>query len=265
MEQLRNGVDAVDGNIHVAIVVVVAKGAAARGRVFQDAGTSLLRDFFKTAVAEIAVEVLMLGILKIGLRIRNLGIDVAIRHEQVEPAVVVHIKEANAPAQQSSVDAQTTGISAVFKVRIAEIGVERVSVASKVSLNHVERSIAVVISDRNTHAGLRLRLGRKRGTAFNGYVTKGPILLIQVERCRRGIIGDVDIGPAVVVEVGSRHAEAVGANRRPHTGFLTHVGKGAVAVVVIEQILSSGQTRRPAGDEDPLVGAGSVLGLGGGG
>ena len=101
----------------------------------------------------------MLGILKIGLCIRNLGIDVAVRHEQVQPAVVVHIEETNAPAKQAGVDAQTAGIGAVFKVGIAEVGVKRVSVAGKVSLHHIERSVAVVISDRNTHACLRLGLG----------------------------------------------------------------------------------------------------------
>ncbi len=48
----------------------------------------------------------MLGIRGVRLRSIDLGIDVAVRDEDVEPAIVIHIEEADAPAQVASVDAE---------------------------------------------------------------------------------------------------------------------------------------------------------------
>ena len=44
--------------------------------------------------------------------------------------------------------------------------------------------------------------------------------------------------------------------------FLADIGEGSVAVVVIENVLSARQARRPAGDQDSLVSAGAILGQG---
>ena len=109
----------------------------------------------------------------------------AVRHQQVEPSVVVHIEEADAPAEQARVYPETAGISAVFKARIAEVGVEGVSVARKVGLDDIERSVPVVVSDRDAHACLRLGLSGKRGAAFDGNIAEGSVFLVQVERRRR--------------------------------------------------------------------------------
>lgn len=43
-----------------------------------------------------------------------------IRHQDVEPPVVIHIKKANAPSKQSRILAETAGIGVVFKRRIPQ-------------------------------------------------------------------------------------------------------------------------------------------------
>ena len=46
----------------------------------------------------------------------------------------------------------------------------------------------------------------------DGDVLEGAVLLVLVEGAGRGVVGDVDVGPAVVVEVGDQDAETVGAD-----------------------------------------------------
>ena len=161
----------------------------------------------------------MLGVFQVGLGLIDLGIDVAVRHQNVEPAVVVHVEEADAPAEQPRVDAQAAGISAVLEVAVAEVGVERVGVAGEVGLHHVEVAVAVVVADGNAHAGLRLGLGRERRAGFDRDVAEGSVFLVLIERGGRGIVGDIDIGPAVVVQIGGGDAQAIGADRGPHAGL----------------------------------------------
>ena len=82
----------------IAVVIVIAEGAAARRSVFQDPWATFVGDFFEAAVLQVAIEILVLGVFQIGFGLVDLGIDVAVGHQDVEPAVVIHIEEADAPA-----------------------------------------------------------------------------------------------------------------------------------------------------------------------
>ena len=257
---MRDGVDAVDGDVEVAVVVVIAEGAAASWSVFHDSRAALVGDFFEAAVAEIAIEIFVLGVFEVGFGFVDFGIDVAVGHEDVEPAVVVHIEEADAPAEEASIDAEAAGISAVFEDGVAEIGVEGIGVAGEIRFYDIEIAVAIVIADGDAHAGLGLGFGGESGAVFDGDVLEGAVVLVEVERGGSGIVGDVNVGPAVVIEIGGGDAEAVGADGVPHAGFLADVGERAVAVVVIEEIFSAGEAGRSAGYDDAFVGAGTFFG-----
>ena len=256
---MRDGVDAVDGDIEVAVVVVVAEGAAAGRGVFHDARAALVGDFFEAAVAEIAVEVFVLGVFEVGFGFVDLGVDMAVGHKDVEPAVVVHVEEADAPAEEAGVDAEAAGIGAVFEDGVAEIGVEGIGVAGEIRFYDIEIAVAVVIADGNTHACLRFGFGGERGAVLDGDVLEGAVMLVEIKRGGGGIVGHIDVGPAVVIEIGGGDAEAVGANGVPHACFLADVGEGAIAVVVIEEISSAGEARWTAGYYDSFVGAGAFF------
>ena len=87
-----------------------------------------------------------------------------------------------------------------------------------------------------------------------------PSFLVAVEGGGGGVVGDVDVGPAVVVEVGDGDGEGVGADGLPHAGFFGDVGEGAVAVVVVEDVLAALEAGRAAGDLDAFVGAAGGFG-----
>ncbi len=83
-------------------------------------------------------------------------------------------------------------------------------------------------------------------------------------RRRRHVAGDVDVGPAVVVEIGGNDTEAVAAAGLQDAGFLADIGEGAVAIVVIKSIVGQAVVRAGRTSRQALPLAGVVAaGLGG--
>ena len=160
-QQLRNGVDAIHRDVHGAIVVVIAKSAAARRSIFHNARAALFGHLFKAAVLQIAVEIFVLGVFQISFRFVDLGINVAVRHQNVEPAIIVHIEKADAPTQQPRVDADAARVGAIFKCSVAQIRVERIGIAGEIGFYYVQIAVAIVIANGNAHAGLRLAFRRQ--------------------------------------------------------------------------------------------------------
>ena len=222
----------------------------------------MVGDVLELAVAQIAVEILVLGVGCVHVGTVHFGVDVAVGDEDVEPAVVVHVEEADAPAEKAGVDAEAGEVGAVVEVEPAQVQVERIGVAGEVGLDDVEEAVAVVVADGDAHAGLRLAVGRVGDAGFDGHIFERAVLLILVEGGGGGVVGDVDVGPAVVVEVGDADAERIGADGVPHAGFFADVGEGAVAVVVIEDVFAALQAGRAAGHLDAFVGAAGGFGSG---
>ena len=69
-------------------------------------------------------------------------------------------------------------------------------------------------------------------------------MLVVEEKVLRAIVGNVDVVPAVIVEIRRRHA-----HRAPHIGadprLVAHIGKRSVAVVVIELVRLALVVQRP--------------------
>ena len=68
---------------------------------------------------------------------------------------------------------------------------------------------------------------------MNETSSKGSVVLVEKQKIRPGVVGDGDVGPAVVVEVGQHHAHALGF-RLAHAGRVAHVGEGSVVIIVVE-------------------------------
>src|SRR5260370_31705532 len=120
-----------------------------------------------------------------------------------------------------------------------EIVVKRGCVAGKIGFDEIEVGVEIVVGGGDAHAGLRFAVGAESAARIHGNVNEGAVFLILIERAGGGIVGDVNVRPAVVVEIGGEHAEAVGAVGFEDAGFFADVGEGAVAVVVIQNIFSA--------------------------
>src|SRR5579864_1800205 len=128
-----------------------------------------------------------------------------VTNENVRPSIVVHVEEAAAPTQELRGRSQTCGKSGVLKTCAALVVVERRRVPSEVSFNNVEIAVQIIIGGRYAHARLRLAVRAERASRFDGNVLKFSVLLILVKSAGRGIVGNINIRPAVVVQIRSQH------------------------------------------------------------
>lgn len=155
-----------------SVVIVVAKCTATRGSVLQDAGTSLICDLLKPPIAQIAIEILVLAVFQIGLRSIDFRINVSVRHEDVEPAIIIHVEEANTPSQQARIHSQAAWVSPILECSISQIGIKRIRVACEVCLYNIQISVPVIVADGNAHTCLRLGLRRERCPRLDDNVTR---------------------------------------------------------------------------------------------
>src|SRR5215472_1312397 len=252
-KKLRDIVHAIDQNIERAIVVEITDGAAAPGHLFESTWASFEADIGEMPVAQILVQHLALAIAGLDVGFANLGIDVAISDQDVDPAIVVKIDEADTPAKEARVFSEAGLKGLVFENQIADVAIKAGSVAGEIRFYHVEVAVAIVVGGRDAHSRLRLSVRAIGGAGFNGDIGERAVVIVAVKRRRRGVVGDVDIGPGVVVEVANQNTEAIGARRFEDAGFLADVGERAVAVVVKQDILRPLQAWGTAGHQDAFV------------
>ena len=152
---MRIIVDGVDHHIHVAVIVKITEGAAARSGRGHDGGTRLLRDVIETAVAQILVQQFLLRVAGFGLELFDFGIHVAVANQNVGPAVIVGVEKSAAPAEELRVTSKAALKGGVFEHATADVVIERGGVAGKIRFYDVEISIEIVVGRGNAHAGLR--------------------------------------------------------------------------------------------------------------
>ena len=73
-----------------------------------------------------------------------------------------------------------------------------------------------------------------------------PIAAIAIEIPGRGIVGDNQIKPTIIIDIGERRPQSVVEVGIRNTRFCAHVGKGPVAVVMEKVVLLSDKTARTA-------------------
>src|SRR5439155_8595542 len=207
-------------------------------------------------------EQLALRITCFGLQLLDLGIDVAVADKNVGPAVVVHVEETAAPAEILRVLAETALIGGVLEIRADQIVVERRGVSREIGFDQIEIAVEIVIRGGDAHAGLWLAVGAESAAGLDGDVGEGAVLFVLIKRASGGIVGHVNVGPAVIIEIGGEHAEAKSAIGFQDAGFFADVGERAVTVIVIENVFSAVETRRAASNHNAFVEARAGFGNG---
>ena len=127
----------------------------------------------------------------------------------------------------------------------AEIAVQRVQLLREVGDEEVRQTVAVDVAAIDAHAGLRLAVAVEADAGRVGHVDEGAVAVVLVEEVPHHVVGDVDVGVAVAIEIAEGDAEAlaggVGDPRRARD-----VGERAVAVVAKQPIRHPIEHRRMA-------------------
>ena len=74
-------------------------------------------------------------------------------------------------------------------------------------MNEILVAVVVEVARVDAHAGFRIALAVHGGAVEERHVLEPAVLLVHPELVRHAVVADVDVEPAVVVEVGRRHAE----------------------------------------------------------
>jgi hypothetical protein len=206
-------VDVVDDDVDVAVVVEVGERRTTTGFGNRYRRSELLRDIGEASVLEVPVDDFALLVARFGLEAINFRIDMSVDEKEIEPAVVVEIDKADAPAEPPRVEADAAGKRTILTGALAGVGVERRGVAGEVRLEDVERAVAIVVADRDAHSRLRLSILAVGAAGGNADVGERAIAVVVVQRAWIGIVCHVQVEPAVVIKVDGGNAEPVGTAR----------------------------------------------------
>ena len=217
------------------------------------------RNIGECAVAIVVIEDARLLKIAAEMILVHFGINVAVDKQQIGPAIVVKIQKHRAPAEILGVQTEAGGESHIVKVAIAIVAIERGSVVGEIGFENIELAVAVEIGDGRAHAGL-LRAIFVEGRAGNdGDIGKRAIVIVVIENAGSAVAGDVDIRPAVIIEVESGDAESVVSGGLVDVRLGGDVFKFAVASIVVQNIFRAGQAARAAHDRDAFPYAGRAL------
>src|SRR5258706_13847419 len=98
---------------------------------------------------------------------------------------------------------------------------------------NVLEAAAVDVGGIDAHASFVAAVLAGRDTGDERGVFEGAVVIVEKKKIGPGVVGDGDIGPAVVVEIGEDDAHAL-CFRFADAGRIADIGEGAVVIVVIE-------------------------------
>src|SRR5262249_5849592 len=153
---------------------------------------------------------------------------------------LIDIKEADAPANEPGVDAETARIRLIDEISVPVIVMERGCLPDVVGLDNIDPAVVVIIARRHPHAALLLTVGPVRYPARDRGLAERTVVIVAIEQTGAGIASYIEVGPAVIVKVGRDYAEVVVQVRQFHSRLPCNICEGAAVFVVIEKILPAG-------------------------
>ena len=113
--------------------------------------------------------------------------------------------------------------------------IEDVVLAPEVGDEQLGQAVAVDVLGVDPHPGHAPAPGVVAPRRRSRDVLERAVAPVEEEEIRVVVVGDVEVDPAVAVEVGGDHAEAVAVGPAD-PGRVGHVGEGPVAVVAVEDV-----------------------------
>src|SRR5260370_18882157 len=151
------------------------------------------------------------GVFDVGLHFLNFGIDVAVGDKNIGPAVEVVVKEEATEAERQQRGATDGGLRGlVNKQALAFIVVEGKHLIGKVGDHHAGITGMIVIGSVHAHAGACHTVFAKGDSSDHTFFGKGAVAVVAVELVGLRVVGEEQIGPAVVVVVDNCKDQRLG-------------------------------------------------------
>src|SRR5437660_4095839 len=233
----RCAVNIFEDNVNSPIVVEITKSSAAARLRDGNCRADEIADISKCAVVLVQEYELALAVLGSHLERIHLRINVTVDDEQVRPAVVIQVNAARAPTQVwHSGDTNPGSIGHFGEVHVPVIAIERVVLAIKVGELDGKTSGAVLVARCHSHPCHFATIAANRRSRHETHICEMPTAIVAIKIVRGRIIGDEQVGPAIVIEITPEDTQTVVAGRVIHPGRLGDISKGAVSIVAMEAV-----------------------------
>src|SRR5579859_1406403 len=109
------------------------------------------------------------------------------------------------------------------------------AVVVSISDPQVEHSAAFEVGEHRPHRRSGFAVLAEGRTGFVANLFKSSVVLVMEEEVLGSVVGDVDVIPAVAVEIARGHAHSA-AHKGGNARLLRYIGKSPVAIVAIELV-----------------------------
>src|SRR5205807_4302989 len=182
-QQRRRFTDVQHHNIEATIIADVAeRGTAPRGQG-HSGKTSRSRDFLKGSITSVAEQQHRLAIVSFPGEGVDLGINVSVGHENVQPTGIVHIEKSRSPADIRIGGFRDVGSSGdVDEPLPPKIAIQRIRLVDKIGDHHVETAIMIVVAPIDTHGSLLHAVDTYGDPLYQTFFLKCSITPVVVEK-----------------------------------------------------------------------------------
>jgi len=126
--------------------------------------------------------------------------------KDVEPAVIVVVEEPS--AETKHVGGRTCDsclMTDVPEPALAVVVEHVIRILLKIGDEQVQPAIVIVVAQRYAHSCHGVAETRHGHPRLHADLSELPVVVVMEQICRQSIIGDEQVGPAVVVVVGGPH------------------------------------------------------------
>src|SRR5882762_8313373 len=208
----------------------------------------------ESAVSLIEVEEFRLTIAATGWQRVHLRIAVTADGEKVEPAIVIKVCEGRAPLyvrQRGQRDAGLVGD--IGEIPVSVIAVEIVVFIGEIRGVNRGAPGVIVIANGDAHGGLFGTVFTDRRAGLESDLFEFSIAKILVEKAGSGIVGDVNIRAAGIIEIRPDNAHAVVTIGVAYACGFRNIGESSVAIIVEQSVTRAFEAARPALHVDAAV------------
>ena len=112
--------------------------------------------------------------------------------------------------------------------------VENVGVIREVRLEKVQMSVEVIVANRNPHPRLFFSVVAEGYASQHSLFAERSIMVVHEEQTRSGIASNINVWPAVFVQIRRHHSHAITLCSPRDACQLADVAKRSVTVVSVE-------------------------------
>src|SRR3954470_337666 len=181
----------------------------------------------------------------------------AIGDEEILPAIVVVIKEADAEAEVLRIDSQPCPQAYITEAAVTIILVDGCHLIREIRSHQIEPAVVIVVADSHAHARQGYSVFIKGASGGHGNLAESSILVVVIKQTGSCIARNVDVRPPIIIKVGCGHAHAVRSRGPPslayeflqgnaarirHARALRYIFECPIPAVVIENIGAARKT-----------------------